>query len=124
MKILLDTHIFLWTLASPERIDPKKLQQIESPANTIYVSSVSVAEIMIKVSIGKLAFPYNPNELIKESDFEPLDFSGEDALLLRDLPFHHKDPFDRMLIAQSITRKIPILTDDEKFRFYDCTQVG
>jgi len=58
--------------------------------------------------------------MAKKSGFELLDFSSEDALVLKDMPFHHKDQFDRMLIAQSIKNKYPIMTEDEKFKFYDC----
>jgi PIN domain nuclease of toxin-antitoxin system len=75
---------------------------------------------MIKSSIGKLDCSFNPVELAETSGFELLDFTAEDALLLKDLPFHHKDPFDRMLISQSILNNFPIITDDQKFEFYDC----
>ena len=89
-------------------------------ANIIYVSSITIAELMIKSSIGKMHINFNPIELAVQSGFEMLDFTGEDALLLQSLPFHHKDPFDRMLIAQSLTNSIPIMTDDSKIALYDC----
>ena len=75
---------------------------------------------MIKASIGKLKIDFDPVVLAEESGFELLDFSGIDALALGTLPFHHKDPFDRMLIAQCMARKHPIMTDDTKFKRYDC----
>ena len=120
MKIIIDTHIFLWALSDPAKISDNKLNQLESLANIIYVSSITVAELMIKSSINKLEIDFDPVELAIKSGFEMLDFSGHDALLLQNLPFHHKDPFDRMLISQSITRKIPMMTDDTKFKLYDC----
>ena len=120
MKIIIDTHIFLWALSDPSRIAKQKLKELKSLANTIYVSSITVAEIMIKASIGKLNIEFDPVELALQSGFELLDFSGKDALLLQNLPFHHKDPFDRMLISQSISNKYPIMTDDNKFKLYDC----
>ena len=120
MRIILDTHIFLWILSNPRRIDKSKRVEIESLSNSIYVSSISIAEIMIKSSIGKLNCNFNPVELAEKSGFELLDFTAEDALLLKELPFYHKDPFDRMLISQSISNNFPIITDDEKFKFYDC----
>ena len=120
MKIILDTHIFLWAVSEPEMFDEKRLFELESLANTIYVSSISVAEIMIKASIGKLAVDFNPVEIALESGFELLDFTGNDALLLKDLPFHHKDPFDRMLITQSIANRYPLMSDDSKLSRYDC----
>ena len=120
MKIIIDTHIFLWALSDPSRIAGKKLAELESPTNIIFVSSVTIVELMIKASIGKLQIDFDPVELARESGFELLDFSGRDALLLKDLPFHHRDPFDRMLISQSLTTKYPLMTDDKKIMLYEC----
>jgi PIN domain nuclease of toxin-antitoxin system len=120
MKIIIDTHIFLWVLSDPKRIDKGKRVEIETLSNIVYVSSISIAEIMIKASIGKLICNFDPVEMAKKSGFEILDFNGEDALLLKDMPFYHKDPFDRMLIAQSIANDYPIVTNDKKFQQYDC----
>lgn len=120
MKVILDTHIFLWALAEPHRIPSKKRELIESPANIIFISSISIAEIMIKSSLGKLNVEFNPMEEAEKCGFEFLDFSGRDALQLGKLPFHHRDPFDRMLISQSLTSGLPIMTEDAKFRLYDC----
>ena len=89
-------------------------------ANIVYVSSISVAEIMIKASIGKLDVDFDPNEEITRAGFEVLDFTGRDAARLKTLPFHHRDPFDRMLISQSLETGIPILTQDPWFSQYDC----
>ncbi len=75
---------------------------------------------MIKSSIGKLQIDFDPVSLAKQTGFELLGFAGEDALLLKDLPLHHKDPFDRMLIAQSVANNIHIMTDDIKFQLYKC----
>lgn len=120
MKIIIDTHIFLWALANPTRIAKHKLNELESPTNIIYVSSITIAELMIKASIGKLQINFNPIDLAEQSGFELLDFSGHDALLLKNLPFHHRDPFDRMLISQSIATKYPLMTDDSNIKLYDC----
>ena len=120
MKIILDTHIFLWALGDPEKINVKSRAEIETLANIIYVSSISIAEIMIKSSIGKLKVGYNPVEKALECGFELLDFTANDALLLKELPFHHRDPFDRMLISQSLANGYPIVTDDKKFSDYGC----
>ena len=123
MKLIIDTHIFLWALSDPKRIRKDHLLQIETQANIVHVSSVSMAEIMMKASLGKLDVPFDPVAMARECGFEPLDFRGEDALQLKDLPFHHRDPFDRMLIAQSLSRRYPIVTDDRQFRAYDCQLV-
>lgn len=120
MKIIIDTHIFLWSLAEPSRIAADKIKELETPANIIYVSSISIAEIMIKASIGKLQIDFDPVEYAELSGFELLDFSGQDALHLQTLPFHHRDPFDRMLISQSLSTKYPLMTDDSKIRLYGC----
>ena len=120
MKIILDTHIFLWVLSDPDKIDPNKIVEIETLANTIFISSISIAEIMIKASINKLDMEFDPIEMVKNSGFEFLDFSAKDAVLLKEMHFHHKDPFDRMLIAQSIANKYHIMSNDRKFKMYDC----
>lgn len=120
MKIIIDTHIFLWSLAVPDKITQQRLDILSSRINTIYVSSVTIAELMIKASIGKIQIDFDPVDLALQSGFELLDFSGYDALLLKDLPFHHRDPFDRMLISQSITGNYQIMTDDRKIQLYEC----
>ena len=120
MKIILDTHIFLWSLSEPEKISSKKTFEIKTLANTIYISSISIAEIMIKSSLNKLDIPFDPIEMVEKSGFEFLDFNAKDAVLLKDMPFHHKDPFDRMLIAQSLANKFHIMSDDRKFKMYEC----
>ncbi len=120
MNIIIDTHIFLWALSDPNKINTAKRQALEDLSNTIYVSAVSIAELMIKASVKKLQIDFDPVEMAKESGFALLDFSAEAALLLKDIPFHHKDPFDRMLIAQSITDNYPIMTEDPKIALYNC----
>ncbi len=117
---MIDTHIFLWAISEPNKIDMHQRVELETAANTIYVSSISVVELMIKSSIGKLQVNFDPVEIAEQSGFELLDFSARDAMPLKGMPFHHKDPFDRMLIAQSIARGIPMMTNDKKFSLYDC----
>lgn len=123
MKILIDTHIFLWAISDPAKLSIKWRAELETQANIIFLSSVSIAEIMIKASIGKFSVDFDPVVVAQESGFELLDFKGEDALLLKDLPFHHRDPFDRMLICQGIQNRMRIMTDDSKFQRYDCSLI-
>ena len=123
MKIIIDTHIYLWALAKPNKIATEKRRELESLANTIYVSSITIAELMIKASLGKLTIDFDPLVLTEEMGFVPLDFSAADAVLLKTLPFHHRDPFDRMLIAQAIAQKFSIMSDDRKFERYECRLV-
>jgi len=120
MKIIIDTHIFLWAISEPSKLDKKQRQEIETAANIIYVSSVSITELMIKASIGKLVINYDPVAIAKESGFELLDFTAEDSLALKDLPFHHRDPFDRMLVSQALNRKYALMTNDSKITQYNC----
>jgi len=123
MKIIIDTHIFLWAISEPDKLDSRKRMALETVTNTIYVSSISIVELMIKSSIGKLQVNFDPVEIAEQSGFELLDFSAQDAMHLKDMPFHHKDPFDRMLIAQSNARGVSLMTDDRKLRLYDCKLV-
>ena len=120
MKLLLDTHIFLWALSEPNRLTQKQVIAMEDPTNTVYVSSISITEIAIKASLGKLELVFDPLDAAEKSGFEMLDFSARDALILTDLPFHHRDPFDRMLITQAISRKLIIATQDSIIDRYDC----
>jgi len=120
MNIIIDTHVFLWALAEPLKLSAEKRSALEDLSNTIYVSAISIAELMIKESIGKLQIDFDPVSTAEKSGFSLLGFDPEAALLLRDMPFHHKDPFDRMLIAQSISLNYPIMTEDPKFALYDC----
>ncbi len=120
MKILIDTHIFLWAIGEPEMLSSKKKEELERLSNIIYVSAVTITELMIKSSLGKLNIDFDPIAVSKDSGFEMLDFSSEDALFLRNMPFFHKDPFDRMLIAQAQNRKFYLMSDDSKFKKYDC----
>ena len=120
MKLLLDTHIFLWALSEPKRLSQKQVNAVEDPTNTVYVSSISITEIAIKASLGKLELVFDPLDAAEKSGFEMLDFSAKDALLLKDLPFHHRDPFDRMLITQAISRRLIIATQGSLIDQYDC----
>jgi PIN domain nuclease of toxin-antitoxin system len=120
MNILIDTHIFLWALSVPSKLSDERRSALEDLSNTIYVCSITIAELMIKASIGKLQIDFDPVELAKESGFALMGFSPEAALLLKDMPFHHRDPFDRMLIAQSLAEDCPIMTDDWKIEQYSC----
>ncbi|TVQ97453.1 MAG: type II toxin-antitoxin system VapC family toxin [Desulfovibrionales bacterium] len=120
MKILVDTHIFLWMLSSPEKLKQNRKVALESRANEIFLSAMSIAEVMIKHSIGKININFDAIEMASAMRVEILNFAGQEAMLLGQLPFHHRDPFDRMIIAQSLVHGIPVMTDDPKFHLYDC----
>lgn len=120
MKILVDTHIYLWMLSDPGKLNEIRRYELESPANEVFLSAMSIAELMIKHSIGKIEIAFDPVEMAEKMGLEVLGFSGLDALALGQLPLHHKDPFDRMLIAQAVTTGLTIMSDDQKFQQYEC----
>jgi len=123
LKILIDTHIFLWMLSFPDKLNEKRRYSIESRANEIFLSSMSIAELMIKHSIGKMNIDFDPLGMAEKTGVEIMNFSGTDAMLLGKMPLHHKDPFDRMIIAQAIANGLPVMTDDPKFLKYECKVV-
>jgi len=117
MSLILDTCVFLWLLEDSARltIDYKKIIQENTPC---YLSSISLAEIEIKRSIGKLNIPDDYRKYIVLSGLKELSYSFADSEVLNKLFFHHKDPFDRMLIAQAIARNMTVMTGDKIFTNY------
>ncbi len=123
MKILIDTRIFLWLIYQPSKINNSFLTLLKNTKNDIYLSSISLAEIMIKKSIGKLDVEFDLNEAVNKLGLSLLDYDAFSALHLASLPFHHKDPFDRMIISQAIENNFKIMTVDSKFSLYECTLI-
>ena len=119
MDYLLDTHIILWSLLTPKKLSKKVTSLLESDENTIYVSIVSVIEISIKKSIGKLDIDDSYLNILREESFSFLPIEIEDADLLKSLPLIHKDPFDRLIIAQAMNNDLTIITKDSFFKSYD-----
>lgn len=123
MRVLLDTHVWLWLQMAPERIEASALARLADPATTLLLSSVSASEIAIKWGLGKLTLPLPPQEFVPSRmalhDVEPLAFDHDHALRLASLPSHHRDPFDRMLIAQAQIEALPVATADRSFADYD-----
>lgn len=118
MNLLLDTAILIWTLDdSPYLAD--RSREIIQEADRRLISSISISEIEIKKSIGKLTIPDSYIEKIYESGFEELPFDFVDAHYLGKLPLIHKDPFDRMLISQAIVKGLTLLTSDRIFKDYN-----
>ena len=119
MNLILDTHIFLWAIATPEKLTQRQRGEIEQPTNRLFLSAISVAELMIKASFGKLTLTFDPKEAALASGIETLPFTAEDASRLGALPFHHRDPFDRMLIAQAQSLGYVLMTSDREFYRYE-----
>lgn len=123
MKILLDTHALLWWLLDDRRLSTAAREAIADPGNQVLVSSASGFEIATKHRLGKLGIPglepaLLPN-LLQEGRFAVLPITLEHALAAGALPGPHRDPFDRMLIAQSRVEQIPIVTQDPAFATYE-----
>ncbi len=120
MNILIDTHIFLWLAGDVKRVSKRYMDYLEDLDNEIYLSSISIAEIMIKKSIGYLEFEGDILKILDEMGIKLLDFDAKSALQLGSLPFYHRDPFDRMIISQAISKNYKIITVDKKFEKYKC----
>ncbi len=122
MNYLLDTSEYLHLLTGSSKLTPARRQAIENPANVIFLSSISASEIAIKYAIGKLNLPeppeiYVPKNRIRHRITE-LPLTECAALLLTSLPMHHRDPFDRLLIAQSLAHDFPLITSDPLIHQY------
>jgi PIN domain nuclease of toxin-antitoxin system len=118
LNLLLDTHVLLWWLGANSRLSQAARNAIGA-GGAVYVSAVSAWEIAIKTSQGKLDFPGNLEEQLLHNRFESLPVSVSHALAVATLPFHHRDPFDRLLIAQARMESLTLLTGDERLKAYD-----
>jgi PIN domain nuclease of toxin-antitoxin system len=118
MRVLLDTHLFLWLVAGDSRLNKTARAAIRE-ASEVFISSATVWEIAIKVRLGKLRA--DPAELLEEigkCGFQELPVEGKHALPLAKLPMHHGDPFDRLLIAQAMSEQLRFLTADSNLSVY------
>ncbi len=122
MKLLLDTHVWLWWLSATARVPTPILAAIESAAD-VRLSAVCVWETVIKVSIGKLELPLPAAELLevsyRDAGMQPLPVDARHALAVRELPDLHRDPFDRLLVAQARVEGLTLVTADARMRAYD-----
>ena len=122
MKFLLDTSVFLWSLDADFRLNARAKEILTAPSQELFLSAVSVWEIAIKFALGSLPLRKAPSEYVSFAvrtwRLRTLDITHEHALRAGELPPHHRDPFDRMLIAQAMTEKMTLLTADRAFRPY------
>lgn len=117
MRVLLDTHLLLWALSSPSKLSKRARQRIES--GEVFASAASIWEISIKCALGKLvADPAEVLAGIEPAGFNHLPIVGEHAAEVVKLPAIHKDPFDRILVAQANVEPMVLLTDDEELAGY------
>ncbi len=121
MKLLIDTHLLLWAAAMPERLSPRAVARLEAPENRLLFSAASLWEIAIKATLGRSDFTVDPRRLrqgLIDNGYEELPLTGAHALALADLPAIHKDPFDRILIAQAKVEGLALLTADAALARY------
>ena len=114
MRLLLDTHVYLWWLDDPDILSRKAIELIENPGNTVFISAAISWEIYVKKSIGKLDVPDEIMDYMKLENFLPLPVTIEHTQLLLFLEHHHYDPFDRILLVQAKYEKLTFLTRDKK----------
>jgi PIN domain nuclease of toxin-antitoxin system len=118
VRILLDTHVLLWWLAGSPSLSGRARGMIADPENTVFVSAVSLWEIWLKQSLGKLQLPAGFAERLAAEPFENLPLVASQTRHVSLLPWHHRDPFDRMLVAQAQVEKLVLLTADEALTAY------
>lgn len=121
MRLLLDTHVLLWALIDRKRISESVLARLRDPANLVMFSTASIWEISIKAALGRADFRVPPSRIFREAveaDFQELTVRSSAALRVADLPHHHRDPFDRLLIAQALDEPATLLTADGQLAEY------
>jgi PIN domain nuclease of toxin-antitoxin system len=123
MKLLLDTHMLLWWLTDNPKLSKSECEIITDPDNLVFVSAASAWEIAVKKMIGKLDAPDDLPAALAANDFLELPISITHAQFLYQLPPHHHDPFDRIMIAQSFCEDLVFLTRDSKILLYSIKSI-
>jgi PIN domain nuclease of toxin-antitoxin system len=126
MDLLIDTHAFLWYITGDKQLSAKSISSINEKSNRCFVSIASIWEIVIKMSTGKLEIIGGfeiIEDFLKNNDFEVLPIDLDDTRTLLQLDFHHRDPFDRIIISQAINGALKIISKDKLFRGYDITVI-
>ena len=123
MRVLLDTHVWLWLQSEPERLSEASLEMLANPANELLLSAASAWEIAVKVGLGKLLLPAPPADYVPRrlatSGTTALPVELRHALHVATLPRHHSDPFDRLLVAQAQVEGLPLMTADPQLGAYE-----
>ena len=118
-SFLIDTHVLIWLDQKPERLSEHILGVLRDPQHVVYCSAASLWEIAIKQSVGKLVAPGSLPEMLERYGLEELPVTARDAEGTRALPLHHRDPFDRMLIAQAMARNLVLVSGDRQMLAYE-----
>ncbi len=119
MRLLLDTHVVLWALADDRGLAEEARAAIVDGSNAVYVSAASAWEMAIKKALGKLRAPDDLEQQLVSHRFQPLDVNVGHGLAVEGLPLHHRDPFDRLLVAQARVEGLTIVTRDSRLSHYD-----
>lgn len=117
-RLLLDTHAVLWALSEPGLLAPHARTAISDPANEVFVSAASAWEMAMKMGLGKLRVPDDLEDQLRSSGFVALPVDTAVAFSVRLLPHHHRDPFDRLLVAQALQHQLTLVTRDAVIRQY------
>ena len=123
MNLLLDTHVLLWWLDDNPTLSGDARDAISDSNHLVFISAAVIWEIRIKQALGKLKIPKNFRKVLEDQSFEMLDITTEHAHTIGDLPPHHRDPFDRMLIVQARIEKFVIITRDNIFKKYQVSYI-
>ena len=119
MRVLLDTAVLIFSVEAPDRLSKRALSVLKSSGNLRELSSISLTEIAVKATLGKLGFSEeSARQAILDMDVRILPFTADHAFRLFALPVHHRDPFDRQIIAQALSENIPVVSPDQRFRSY------
>jgi PIN domain nuclease of toxin-antitoxin system len=124
VKLLLDTRVMLWLLARPEEIEASARKSVQDPENLAFASAVSAWEIEIKRALGKIRAPDDLAEQLRRSRITELPLRLHHVRVLRDLPNIHRDPFDRMLVAQAKADGLTLVTRDRRLRGYGVSVIS
>jgi PIN domain nuclease of toxin-antitoxin system len=115
----MDTAVLIFSIQSPERLSKRAAATLANPRNVRELSSISLAEIAVKANLGKLNFSAEmARQAIQDMEIHILPYTADHAFRLFELPAHHRDPFDRQIIAQAFVENVPIVTPDDKFSLY------
>ena len=118
MNLLLDTHVLLWWLDDHPTLSEKARTIIADPQNIVLISAAVIWEIRIKQALGKLEIPADFRDTLDRQPFETLDITADHAHAVGDLPAHHRDPFDRMLVAQTKVERLTLVSRDVHLKRY------